>query len=236
MSINNLDSSTLDVIYEDEWLIVINKPVGLSSETQNAGSPSLEKLVSERLGTAVTLFHRLDKDTTGLIVLGKKRSINKAMSDAFEHKRLRKSYLAVVHGRWEKSWNRVETQIDRGPDGKMRNQTEGGKKSLTTFRVFSSTDEKSWIEAIPKTGRTHQIRLHCLAQGCPILGDRIYGLEKDRDPSLPPQALHAYRLDFMHPATTKPMTLRAPPPDYWQAIWLQGLKTETLLKRLFEST
>lgn len=229
---SSLDRPSIDdiqVVFEDDWLLAVNKPAGLVVHGARDGH-DLETLLRKKWSRNLVLFHRLDQDTTGIVLLGKRADINRTMTEAFEQKKIRKCYMAVVEGRWASDWNRVETYIDRDESGGLVNRASlPGKKSLTTFRVLRATDEKSWIEAIPKTGRTHQIRLHCLEKGRPILGDRVYGRASGMGDSaagsgtLPPQALHAYRVDFTHPATKEPIKLLAPPPEYWATTWLKGL-------------
>lgn len=224
----SVHGAAIEVLYEDDVLIAVNKPAGLMVHRgRDSSRPDLESLMQERLGRAVVLFHRLDKDTTGVVLLGKQRSINAAMEQAFEKKRIRKTYWAVVAGRWRSEWSRVETQIARGPDGRWRNVVAGGRLAISTCRLLSATDTKSWIEVLPKTGRTHQVRLHCLAMGHPILGDRIYGERTEL-----PMALHACRVDLRHPVTGAPLRIRAAPPSYWEGEWLVGLTIDPRLRPL----
>lgn len=226
------NENVIRVVYEDDWLLVVSKPAGLPVHASpGQKGDDLESRLRRERGRSFVLFHRLDMDTTGLVVLGKRAEINRAMTEAFEKKRIRKAYLAAVEGRWRPEWNRVETFIDRDANGRWINrENPPGKKSITTFRLLKASDEKSWIEAILKTGRTHQVRLHCLAKGCPILGDRVYGHVHS---GLPPQALHAYRMDFQHPITGERLQLVDPPPEYWKSEWLNGLETEAVMARLF---
>jgi 23S rRNA pseudouridine955/2504/2580 synthase len=212
------------VVFEDEWLVVVSKPSGLAVQDLHEGMK--QGTTQGCWGESLVLYHRLDKDTSGLVLFGKgsarRDEVNRAMTQAFEKKRIRKAYLAVVNGRWKNEWNRVETFVARNEStGLMENLPRalpGAKRALTTFRVLASSQEKSWIEAMPKTGRTHQIRLHCLALGCPILGDRYYG--KADDLAL---ALHAHRLDFIHPLTNVPICLVDPFPADWISTRLVGL-------------
>jgi RluA family pseudouridine synthase len=226
-----MSGDVIDILYEDDALVAVNKPAGLLVHPARASDrPSLQELMEERLGRELVLFHRLDKDTTGIVLLGKRRSINTAMSAAFADKRIRKAYWAVVAGRWKPEWNRIETQIARAEDGRYRNVVAGGRVAISTCRLLSAADDKSWIEVLPKTGRTHQVRLHCLAMGHPILGDRIYGERSET-----PHALHAWRIDFRHPVSGAPVQIRAAAPPYWQTKWLAGLELRPADKRLIRS-
>lgn len=213
------DVMEIPVIYEDDCLLSVNKPAHLPvHHTPDADAPDLQSLVEARAGKRLILFHRLDRDTTGVVIFGKTRAVNKAMSDAFAEHRVRKCYWAVVAGKWMRQWNRVETLVQKSEAGGWENSLETGKRALTTFRVLDSNEEKSWLEVLPKTGRTHQIRLHCLHQGHPILGDERYGVKSERAP----MALHAVRLDFRHPVTGESLCLQAPAPSYWRETWLWG--------------
>ncbi len=218
----------VQILYEDEVLIAVNKPANLTVHPGRGQSgPSLEQLIEEQLGRETILFHRLDRDTTGVVLLGKKRTITSAMAAMFERKRIRKAYWAVVDGRWRPEWNRIETEIARGPTGRWQNVVAGGRPAVSTARVLAATDEKSWIEVLPKTGRTHQVRLHCVAMGHPILGDRVYGERADV-----PMALHAWRVDLRHPVSGESLQIRAAPPAYWRERWLSGMRLSERLGEL----
>lgn len=209
----------IEIVYEDDHLIAVNKPPDLIvHQSRQSDRPDLQQLLENRLGRELVLFHRLDRDTTGVVLLGKKRSINAAMAAKFEQKRIRKAYWAVVGGRWRPEWNRIETRIERAEGARYANVVAGGRQAISTCRVLGATEEKSWIEVLPKTGRTHQVRLHCLAMGHPILGDRLYGERAEV-----PIALHARRVDLAHPVSGEALRIQAAPPSYWQEHWLVGL-------------
>jgi len=218
----------IEIVYEDDVLVAVNKPARMPAHGGRvAGRPDLLSTVEKQLGRRLTLFHRLDIDTTGIVLLGKNAAINPAMAALFAEKRIRKVYWAVVRGRWRPEWNRIETRIDRHPEGGFANVIAGGRSAVSTCRLLRANDEKSWIEVLPKTGRTHQVRLHCLAMGCPILGDRSYGEAADI-----PLALHAWRVDFLHPVSAVPLRLCARPPGYWRETWLAGLEAGAILDKL----
>lgn len=231
---------TLPILFEDDDLIAVSKPAGVIVGREDDPG-SLESLVSSQIGRRVFPYHRLDKLTTGIVLLGKRTSHAKAMSEAFENKTIRKAYLAVVHGKWQ--WSKVETFVWRGSDGFMAQSeqpTSDGKKATTTFRALAHGAGKSLVEALPKTGRTHQIRLHCAFHGCPIIGDSVYGAEvvaasgsRVALASEPGLALHAYRLDFKHPASGKTVFLRDEP-EQWKSSFLVGIDFEKSWKNLFK--
>jgi RluA family pseudouridine synthase len=214
-------------LFEDEYFVAVNKPAGLNVHPTPARplETSLETLMREKFRKDLILFHRLDRDTTGIVLFGKRRDIAAPMTRLFAEKKVRKSYLAVVEGKWQQKCNRIEQPIKVG---------EELKKALTTFRVLSAASDKTWIEALPKTGRKHQIRVHCMAAGHAILGDRLYHPARDQfEVKAPPHALHAYRLDFRHPVSGADIVVRALPPDYWKNHWLLGLDIRTNWSKLF---
>ncbi len=226
-----------EILYEDEVLLAVHKPAGLLVHAggDRGEEPTLEDWVAARLNRPAVLLHRLDRDTSGLVLFSKRAMATKAMAQAFAEHRVRKTYWAVVRGDWKREWNRVETRIGRDEKGKGSNVPldAPGRRALSTFLVLDRALGKTWLSVLPKTGRTHQIRLHVLAKGCPIWGDRLYGAPQDLNPELPPMALHALRLDFVHPASGAAMRLIAPPPAYWKAFWLQefSLSLEAALAR-----
>lgn len=199
--------------------MAVNKPPFLPVHvTLDPSRPHLQGLLEKKLDRNLTLFHRLDVDTTGVVLLGKSTEINKPMSELFLGRKLRKIYSVVVDGRWLKEWSVVRTYIKK-TRGNWANFSKGKstERAITHFRVLHSGPSKSWIEAELETGKTHQIRLHCLEMGHPILGDRVYG---KADPSGVPLALHAARVEFVHPLTAKALKIEAPLPSYWKEKWL----------------
>ena len=213
----------MELLFEDDHLIVVNKLPGMITEGVPKGKNlSLSDRIEAQNGLPVYACHRLDKDTTGVVVFAKSKIALKQVFSQFSERKVRKLYLVRVDGVWESSWNRVDTLIARDTDGRMKN-SDCGKKSLTTFRRLATWDKFSLLEALPKSGRTHQIRLHCLHHSCPVSGDGMYGL---RDPDQPPMALHARQLFLKHPLSGKSLILEAPLPEYWRSHWLKGCPVE----------
>lgn len=217
----------LSIIYQDECLLVLNKPAGIPVHaTHDPIRPHLQGIAEKSLGQKLVLHHRLDRDTTGLVIFGIDPKYNKAMTDLFRDRGVQKTYWAVVDGRWLPEWRQVETYIDKIAGGRWVNVRGGrggkeAKHALTEFRVLSSNADRTWLEAKPHTGRTHQIRLHCESKKHPILGDALYHPQKGGWKY--PMALHARKLEFKHPATGQPLVLEAPAPDYWNDHYLLGL-------------
>ena len=204
------------IIAEEPELIAVNKPAGLLSEpTRFSPAASLLGLAKERFGEVI-LFHRLDRDTSGLLLLTRPGPINKYLSAAFQNHTVRKEYLAVVA-----QPNRLEPTgtIDAriGPHDERRDQMmiveRGGQRAVTRYVLEESKDRRQLVRLFPETGRTHQLRVHLAHLGAPILGDRLYGPQPPRSPRL---LLHSHRIDLPAAEGYEPRTFTAPlPADFW---------------------
>lgn len=214
----------LDIIYENDDLIVVNKPAGMvvhpaaghaSGTLVNAVlgyDPDLEGIGGEeRPG----LVHRLDKETSGLIILAKNERAHNWLQDQFRLRTVEKTYLALVDGKPPTPAGRVEAAIGRDPKQrkKMAVRSPGkGREAVSEYKTLETFKAHTLLEFHPLTGRTHQIRLHCAFLGCPIVGDSIYGR---RNPSVDigRHFLHAYRLKILLPNEKEPRTFEAELPD-----------------------
>ena len=179
---------------------------------------SMEGLAASHVRRKVRALHRLDRDTSGLVMFALNARWNRYFNELFEKKRIRKSYWAIVRGDWDGRITKIETNIAPASPGRFCNHSERGKPAVTTFRKLGSADGYSWIQALPKTGRTHQIRLHCLEAGFPIVGDRFYSGDAAN-----PLLLHARNLDLELPAGSRKLSLQAEPPSSWRP-WLKKLE------------
>ncbi|GFZ82401.1 pseudouridine synthase [Pseudohongiella nitratireducens] len=202
------------IVYEDECLIAINKPAGLAVHA-GTGSPrglieSLRHMGGE--GSYRELVHRLDKETSGLMLIAKQAKALKKLQDDFRARRVTKVYQALVHGHWPATLNRIDKPLSR------RQPTEGerivvvdkaGKPAETAFRLLKLAGRNSLIEARPKTGRTHQIRVHCQQAGHAIIGDSKYTPAGQSQAEGKELFLHAASLQFTHPLSSEQMTLNA---------------------------
>ena len=206
----------LKIVFEDDDLLVLDKPHGVLVEGFKDGERTLSDFVKDYSGELTRAVHRLDRGTTGLVLFAKTSKWNRALSEMFEKKRVRKEYWAIVRGEWDKRVNKVESLIGRVEGGRWGNLAEGGKLSVTTFHVLGRNEHFSWVQALPKTGRTHQIRLHCLKAGFPIVGDPFYSDDKEN-----PLLLHARSLSFAHPNGEGDLRLEVDPPQYWET-WLHS--------------
>lgn len=215
------------IIYHDRWLIAINKPAGTYVDAtpwdaDNHLRQALTTLWQSQYGETLTLHpaHRLDRDTTGVLLFTRHAHANPAIQRIFVHHQAHKRYLCHVHGTPDWQTKTIITGHGRTENGRFRiYQAENiGQKLLngdvvkemvTSFRVIShGPNSTTWLLAIPKTGRTHQIRLHATALGLPIVGDASHGRTDDT----PPHRLHAWQLTLPHPIHEEQLTLAAPLP------------------------
>ncbi len=223
----------VQVIYEDDDLVVVNKPAGLvvhpaagisSGTLANALAFHFRQL-STRAGTIRPgIVHRLDRDTSGLIVVAKNEASHENLADQFRAREVFKSYVALVHGRVKEETGRVEQAIARDPRNRTRMAVvAGGRPALSLYSVRRRFDRFTLLDVEIKTGRTHQIRVHLQWLKHPVVGDPVYGGGRDnsiKDPrlrarlnALKRQFLHAEQLGFRHPRTNEPLRFTAPLPN-----------------------
>lgn len=223
----------LDVLYEDEEIIAVNKPAGMTVHA-GAGNPR-GTLVNALLGRGQKLsqggdalrpgiVHRLDKDTSGVILVAKTDFAHAKLGEAFQHRMVKKSYIALVQGTWKEDQGRIELAIGRDPKRRTRMSARGSgglarsRRARTDWRALLRIDNSTLVEAELHTGRTHQIRVHFAALRHPVVGDSLYGAAAQLrvgKVSLPPLGrnfLHAARIGFAHPRTGEWMELNAPIP------------------------
>jgi 23S rRNA pseudouridine955/2504/2580 synthase len=207
------------VVFENDQMLVVNKPSGIAVH----GGSGLDFGLIEVLRAArpearfLELVHRLDRDTSGLVMVAKKRSALRYLQDELRHKRIRKHYHALVAGDWPGAVRKVSEPLLRfelGSGERRVRVDEAGKDSLTRFRVLGSFSGYTLVEASPVTGRTHQIRVHSAWAGHPIAGDDKYmddvSLRAFRSAGGQRLMLHARALDFTLPSTGEPVHLEAP--------------------------
>ncbi len=209
----------LTIIYEDEDILVIDKPAGLTVHPA-PGHPS-HTLVNAILAhcpnlamsmelTRPGIVHRLDKDTSGLIVIAKNDIAHEYLATQFKNRSVTKGYLVLVKGRLSPEQGIIEAPIGRDPYNRRRMAiAEAGKEATTKYRVRQYLDNYTLVEVAPLTGRTHQIRVHLSAIGHPVAGDSLYGT---KSPHLNRQFIHAYRLGFCLPSTEQYQEFIAPLP------------------------
>lgn len=224
----------LDILYEDDDIVVINKQQGLT--VHPAAGNNTDTLVNALLyrQTALSsvngvyrsgIVHRLDKDTTGVMVVAKNNAAHNALAEQFSERTAVKLYRAVLEGNLKEDKDILTTFIGRNPaDRKTMAVTKEGRVAITEYRVLRRFKEYCFVEFTLHTGRTHQIRVHAKYLGHPVVGDKTYGFAGRRFTSLKGQLLHSYSLTIRHPSRGELMTFTAPLPDYFQKVY------DTLIK------
>ena len=204
----------LNILYQDEDFIVLNKPSGLLSVPGKAPhhKDSLQLRV-QRVFPSATIVHRLDMATSGILVMALNKASHVAISKQFELRQTSKSYLARVYGQVEQQEGKVDLPLicDWPNRPKQMVDHERGKKALTHWQVLSRSEEETLMKLTPVTGRSHQLRVHMLSLGHPILGDRLYAHPKALAKADRLQ-LHAEQLGFTHPVSQEPMNFHCPAP------------------------
>lgn len=217
----------LDIVYEDEDLAVINKPKGMvvhpangnwDGTLVNALLYNIKDLSGINGEIRPGIVHRLDKDTSGLLVVAKNDFAHVALSKQIADKTCKRIYLALVIGNMPNDSGVVANYLGRDPKNRLRYAVvdNGGKYAETHYKVLTRYKDYSLVEFKLKTGRTHQIRVHCKYLNHPIVGDDLYGGKSKFKTD--GQMLHAYKLSFYHPRTNKYMEFEAQLPEYFQKI------------------
>ncbi len=224
------------IIYEDDDIIVVNKPQGITVHP-GAGIKDgtlVNALLYKCLGLSGIggklrpgIVHRLDKDTSGVMVVAKNDIAHNSLVNQFKSHETKKKYLALVVGDIKGESGSFSSLIGRHPKNriKMTTKVRAGREAFTLWRVIKRYKEVTMVEVEPKTGRTHQIRVHFAENGYPILGDKMYGVKKHKSElldrlskCLARQALHALTLNFKHPRTGENVEFSAPIPDDIKAV------------------
>lgn len=199
---------TLDIIYEDEWLAVVNKPAGMLSVPGKEDVVSVYSMMRERYPDAdgPLIVHRLDMATSGVLVVAKTKQVHQNLQAQFKNRSVGKRYIALLQGYVSQDAGTVELPLCPNPLDRPRQMvhTGYGKPAVTDFEVLERKDNRTRIAFYPRTGRTHQLRVHAahpLGLHCPIIGDELYGRKAER------LYLHAEMLEFTHPVTGKRISI-----------------------------
>ena len=218
----------IEIIYEDNDIIVVNKPKGMVVHPAN-GNPdgtlvnaimAICKDSLSGIGGEIRpgIVHRLDKDTSGLLIVAKNDKAHVNMSEQIKSHEVKKTYIALVRGVVKENEATIDMPIGRSnSDRKKMAVTKNGRNAVTHIKVLKKYDKYTLLEVNIETGRTHQIRVHLSHIGYPIIGDYTYSNGKNEFGVIG-QCLHAKRLEFKHPITGKEMTLEAPLPEYFEDI------------------
>lgn len=214
----------LNIVYQDDDIAVINKPQGMV--VHPAAGNLTGTLVHALLYHCDTLsgingeirpgiVHRLDKDTSGLLVVAKNDFAHHSLSKQIQNKEVSRIYHAITEDNWKEDEGTISAPIGRNPeDRKKMAVVKGGRQAITHFRVLERFGVYTYLELTLETGRTHQIRVHLNYLGHPIIGDPVYG-RRNQKFNLKGQALHAAMLIFTHPRTGERVSFRAPVPEYF---------------------
>ena len=218
----------LDIIYEDKDLLIINKEKGIVVHPGN-GNPdgTLVNAVMEKCKDSLSgiggkirpgIVHRIDKDTSGLVIIAKNDKTHIDISNQIKNREVKKVYLALVRGVIKENSAIINMPIGRSPkDRKKMAVDKKGKEAITEFNVIKRYKDFTYIEVKIKTGRTHQIRVHMSEIGHPIVGDTVYSNGKNPF-NVTGQMLHASSLEFIHPTTKKKVKFEAPLPEYFENV------------------
>lgn len=216
----------LDIRYEDSHVLVVNKPKGMvvhpsaghsSNTLVNALLYHCQDLPGINGLIRPGIVHRIDKDTSGLLVVAKSDVAHEHLSNQLKDKKMERKYRAIVHGEISHDYGTIEAPIGRDPKDRQRMAVvDGGKSAVTHFNVLERFENYTYIECVLETGRTHQIRVHMRYIGFPLAGDPKYGQRKTMD--IEGQALHAYSLKFIHPVTQEEMKFETELPEVMTSV------------------
>lgn len=218
----------IDILYEDKDIIVVNKPKGMVVHPAN-GNPdgTVVNAIMNLCGDSLSgiggkirpgIIHRLDKDTSGVLIVAKNDNAHVNISNQIKNRETKKYYIALVRGVIKENEATINMPIGRSKkDRKKMAVTKDGKEAITHFRVIKRYDNYTLLEIKIDTGRTHQIRVHLAEIGHPVVGDYIYSNGKNPF-GVEGQMLHAKQIEFKHPSTGKQMKIEAPVPDYFNEI------------------
>lgn len=209
-----------NILYRDSLIFVINKPSGLPVHAGPKGGPNLEDYFDQikyGLPNPPALGHRLDRDTSGCLILGRHRKALRKIGKLFMQKKIKKKYWAITHGQPPHKRGSIDAPLSKKTSDKrswwMTVDEKEGAPSKTKYKILAQNEEYSWLELEPLTGRTHQLRVHCAELGCPILGDPVYGKKEDISQLL----LHAEFIHIPLYPSRDPIEISAPAPKYFES-------------------
>jgi len=191
-----------EIVYEDQWLLELNKPTGMLSVPGKKDGSSIYSLIRKQYPNAdgPVMVHRLDMATSGLLLIATSKQIPQPLQEQFKNRLIKKRYIALLDGVVQADQGTIELPLCLNPFERPLQMvhTQYGKSAITDFEVLERTERQTRIAFYPQTGRTHQLRVHAahpLGLNCPIIGDELYGKKAER------LYLHAEVLDFIHPVT-----------------------------------
>ena len=207
----------ISILFEDADIVAVDKPEALAAipERRPQGDSLLERLQAQR-DERLFIVHRIDKDTSGVILFARNAESHRFINRQFERREVNKTYLALVHGVVGEDAGTIDRPLRQFGSGRVAVDPQRGKPSVTDFRVVERFGSHTLIEAHPRTGRRHQIRVHLYHLGHPIVGDPLYG-DQARQRDFPRLMLHAQRLTLQLPSGVD-LTVAAPIPESFQAL------------------
>ena len=223
---NNIEPKNIpfEIVYEDEYLMVINKPSGLVVHPGNGNLNNTlvnalmyyTKNLSDVGGEfRPGIVHRIDKDTSGLLMIAKTNKVHELLADDFKHKRIKREYIALLNGGFKNSSATIDAPIGR--DKKFREKMtvtmDNSKNAITHLKVLKRYKNNTLVSCTLETGRTHQIRVHMAYIGYPVFNDPVYS---NKNSTSFGQFLHSYKMTFIHPITKKEMSFTCPLPEYFK--------------------
>jgi len=219
----------IEILYEDDDIVVVNKPKGMVVHPAAGNyTGTMVNALLEKCGSSLSdingvirpgIVHRIDKDTSGVLVVAKNNASHEKLSQLFKKHDIKRMYIALVDGVIKEDEGIVDAPIGRHPTNrkKMSVNTKNGRKAVTRFKVKERYSKATLVELTLETGRTHQIRVHMSHIGHPVIGDPVYGSKKNKF-DLEGQALHARLLGFVHPSTGQYVEFEADPPEYFKKL------------------
>ena len=204
----------LETLYEDEDIIAVNKPCGMPSHPSRLHkNDTLANALKYYTGCSPHIITRLDKDTTGVVLVAKNSHMAALLTDLMKQRKIQKEYVAVVNGTLQLTAGEINAPIKKEENSIKRIVSALGKEAVTKYEVLNTDGKYSFVRLIPITGRTHQLRVHMNHMGCPIYGDSLYG---NSDGEF--MCLHCRKISFPHPHTGENIIIEAPVPNTWDKI------------------
>lgn len=230
-SLSDLEELRKCIIHNDDDIVVFNKPAGLAVQGGTGIRKSVDKMAAALFPyDKISLVHRLDRETSGLLVVAKNQRAAQHLSAQFQNKDAHKEYLALLNGNVKPMRGVIDNYMVKGQVFDSPERLNGGsgqraQRAITNYQVLANAGNISWVLFSPKTGRTHQLRMHsAITLGAPIVGDALYGRNYPVDEALSSILatnnlfLFAYKLTFQHPSTGRMMTMRAAVPDFMMPV------------------
>jgi 23S rRNA pseudouridine1911/1915/1917 synthase len=211
----------IKIIFEDDFLIVINKPAGVPVQNDKTGDPSIQLQLEQKLGQSLFILNRVDRPVSGLTLFAKNKDIASSLSILTQEKKIKKSYLAAVENEPVPNQGRLTHILEKKKNkAYVTRSSKGGKTAELDYRLIGKSNRYYFIEIDLITGRFHQIRAQLASINCPVKGDVKYGARRSNpDRSI---HLHAWKMEFLHPVSNAPMVFSIKPADdpVWNALEL----------------